>query len=289
MRIGLQIPNFTVPGSPPLRGLLKTIVQLADQRGFASLWVMDHFFQIPLLGPPQGEMLEAYATLNYFAGLTEKVTLGALVTGVIYRHPGILVKTVTTLDVLSGGRARLGIGAGWYEREAKGLGVPFPAMKVRFEQLEEALQIARQMWSADDGPYHGRHYHLAETLCSPQPVRRPHPPILIGGGGERKTLRLVARYGDACNLFDHLGWDALRRKLEILERHCDAVGRPPAEVEKTTLGTVVPGTPSADVIRRCRQAAAIGVQHMVFNFPDLHEIAPLERFAAEVIPAVAAF
>lgn len=289
MRIGLQIPNFTFPGSPALPGVLKDIAQAADDGGFYSLWVMDHFFQIEFVGPPQLEMLEAYSTLGYFAGVTEKVKLGALVTGVVYRYPGILVKNVTTLDVLSGGRAYFGIGAAWFEREANGLGVPFAGVKVRFEQLEEALQIARQMWSSDDGAYNGKHYQLVETLCSPQPVSKPHPPILIGGGGEKKTLRLVAQYGEACNLFDRVGWDVLKHKLDVLKRHCDDVGRPYEQVEKTTLGTILPTMASADIIRHCRQAADLGIQHMIFNFVNVHEIKPLLMFAKEVIPAVAGF
>lgn len=289
MRIGLQIPNFTFPGSPALPGVLKDIAQAADDGGFYSLWVMDHFFQVEFVGPPQLEMLEAYSTLGYFAGVTEKVKLGALVTGVVYRYPGILVKNVTTLDVLSGGRAYFGIGAAWFEREANGLGVPFAGVKVRFEQLEEALQIARQMWSSDDGAYNGKHYQLVETLCSPQPVSKPHPPILIGGGGEKKTLRLVAQYGEACNLFDRVGWDVLKHKLDVLKRHCDDVGRPYEQVEKTTLGTILPTMASADIIRHCRQAADLGIQHMIFNFVNVHEIKPLLMFAKEVIPAVAGF
>lgn len=286
MRIGLQIPNFTFPGSPPLRDALREIVQAADAGGFDSLWVMDHFFQIQYVGPPDHEMLEAYATLGYFAGLTRRVKLGALVTGVVYRAPAILAKTVTTLDVVSGGRAYLGIGAAWFEREAKGLGVPFPPVRERFEQLEEALQIVEQMWSANNGPYHGRHYQLAETLCRPQPVTTPHPPILIGGLGERKTLRLVAQYGDACNLFDRIGWDALGHKLDVLKRHCERIGRPYEAIEKTTLGSILPTTTSAEIVARCRRGAALGIQHMIFNVAEVETIVPVERLARDVIPEV---
>jgi len=287
VRIGIQVPNFTYPGSPALRGVLKAIAQAADQGGFHSLWVMDHFFQIQYIGPPEHEMLEGYSALSYVAGITERVKLGTLVTGVVYRYPGILAKTATTLDVLSGGRAYLGIGAAWFEREAVALGVPFPALKERFERLEETLRIAKQMWSPDNGPFAGKHYRLAETLCQPQPVTRPHPPILIGGGGERKTLRLVARYADACNLFEQTGWEAIRGKLEVLKRHCEAEGRPYGMIEKTTLGTIAPGTSTAEIVARCKQGAALGIQHMIFNFPDVHEIRPVERLAREVIPAVA--
>jgi F420-dependent oxidoreductase-like protein len=297
MRIGLQIPNFTWPGGPStIAGTLAEIARTADQAGFASLWVMDHFFQIGSrdraigLGPAEDEMLEGYNTLAYLAALTQNVKLGTLVTGVIYRYPGILVKTVTTLDVLSGGRAYLGIGAAWFEREAVGLGVPYPSTSERFERLEEALQIAHQMWSDNIGPYTGKHYQLAETLSSPQPLTRPHPPILIGGGGEQKTLRLVAQYADACNLFARMGTDVLRAKLDVLRRHCNAAGRDYATIEKTTLDTayLAPGQQSpAEIVDLCRSLSALGIQHAIFNMPNVHEITPLATFAREIIPAVA--
>ena len=297
MRIGLQVPNFTWPGGPPaIAGTLREIAGAAETAGFSSLWVMDHFFQIGSrdramgLGPAEDEMLEGYSTLAYLAALTQRVQLGTLVTGAIYRYPGILIKTVTTLDVLSGGRAYLGIGAGWFEREARGLGAPFPPLAERFERLEETLQIARQMWSDNDGPYVGRHFQLAETLNHPQPLARPHPPILIGGGGERKTLRLVAQYADACNFFASMGDAALRSKLDVLQRHCDDVGRDYAAIEKTTLDTahLVPGGQSAAaIIDLCRSLAAAGIQHAIFNMPNVHEITPLETFGREIIPAVA--
>jgi F420-dependent oxidoreductase-like protein len=298
MKIGLQISNFTWPNGPVDIGRkLAEIAQTADDAGFASLWVMDHFFQIGSrdramgLGPAEDEMLEGYSTLAYLAGLTKKVKLGTLVTGVIYRHPGILVKTVTTLDVLSGGRAYLGIGAAWNEREATGLGVPFPTVAERFQRLEETLQIAKQMWSGNNGPYTGKHYRLAETLNSPQPLSKPHPPILIGGTGEKKTLRLVAQYADACNLFAGMGLDAVRGKLDVLKRHCDNVGRSYDEIEKTTLNTVrlASGQMNAsDVIEQCRTLASLGIQHVIFNMPNVHEITPLETFGREIIPAVTA-
>ncbi len=286
MRIGLQIPSFTYPSSPALRDILKDIVQTADEGGFYSVWVMDHHFQIEFAGPPENEMLEAYSTLSYFAGLTEKVKLGALVTGVVYRYPGILAKTVSTLDVLSGGRAYLGIGAAWFDREARGLGVPFPEVKERFERLEETLQIILQMWSDNVGAYNGKHYQLAETLNSPQPITKPHPPIMIGGTGEKKTLRMVAQYGDACNLFDGMGWDRVAQKLDVLKQHCEALGRPYEEIEKTTLGTILPHMTADNIVAHCRQGADLGIQHMIFNFAHVHEITPLEMFAKEVIPAV---
>lgn len=298
MKIGLQIPNFTYPGGPSqLRPVLADIARTADEAGFYSLWVMDHFFQIGSrdrrdsgLGPPEDEMLEGYSALSYFAGLTERVKLGTLVAGVIYRFPGILVKTATTLDVLSGGRAYFGIGAAWNELESRSLGVPFPPAKERLQRLEEALQIAKQMWSGNEEPYHGKYYQLARTLCSPQPLSKPHPPIMIGGGGEKKTLKLVAEYGDACNLFARIGADAIRRKLDVLRRHCDEAGRDYDEIERTILGTVelTPGKMSSkDVIEECRSLAALGIQHCIFNMPNTHEIAPIKTFGREIIPAVA--
>jgi F420-dependent oxidoreductase-like protein len=235
-------------------------------------------------------MLEAYATLGYLAGITRRLKLGTLVTGVIYRHPGPLVKIVSTLDVLSGGRAYLGIGAAWFEREALGLGVPFPPLKERFERLEEALQIAHQMWSGKVQPYRSKHYQLAETLNSPQPLSRPHPPILVGGMGEKKTLKLVAKYADACNLFAHAGVDELRKKLDILSRYCDEVGRSCDDIERTSLGTVhlsTGNTTPAEVIELCRSLASIGIQHAIFNMPNVADIKPLETFGREIIPAVA--
>ena len=251
---------------------------------------MDHFFQIEYVGPPEDPMLEGYSALSYLAGITERAKLGTLVTGVIYRYPGLLLKTVTTLDVLSGGRAYLGIGAGWFEREARGLGVPFPPTKERFEQLEETLQIAHQMWSDEVAPYHGSHYRLEETLNSPQALVRPHPPIMVGGMGERKTLRLVARYADACNLFAFAGADKIRQKLDILRGHCEEVGRSYEEIEKTALGTVnlaPDGMSAGEVIEHCRELNDAGIQHLIFNMPDVHELTPLETFGEGIIPAVA--
>ncbi len=291
MRIGLQIPSFTWPGGEEqIAHHLADIARTADLAGFSSLWVMDHFFQIRGVGQPEEPMLESYSTLAYMASLTHQTRLGTMVTGVVYRHPGILVKTVTTLDVLSGGRAYLGIGAAWNEEEARGLGLPFPPLKQRFERLEEALQIALQMWSENNGPYQGKYYQLAETLNSPQALSKPHPPILIGGTGEKKTLRLVARYADACNCFARLGMDELRRKLEVLQEHCAKEGRNYSAIEKTALDTVhlAPGQMSvSQVIEKCQELAGVGFQHLIFNMPNVYEITPLEVFGKEIIPAVA--
>jgi F420-dependent oxidoreductase-like protein len=235
MKLAIHFPNFTLPGLPEsLAGILTATARAAEDGGCSTFTVMDHWFQMEQLATSQDPMLEGYTTLGFLAGRTERMTLGLLVTGVTYRHPGLLAKTVTTLDVLSGGRAQLGIGAAWYEREHLGLGVPFPPLSERFERLEEALQICLQMWSDDDGPYEGRYYQLAETICSPRPVSQPRPPILIGGSGEKKTLRLVARYADACNLFAP-DPSVVAHKLEVLDRHCDAESRDPAGIERTII------------------------------------------------------
>src|SRR5512140_3610123 len=297
MRIGLQIPNFTYPGGPArLAATLADVVRAADEAGFYSVWVMDHFFQIGSrdrqsgLGPPEDEMLESYSTLSYFAALTQRVKLGALVTGVVYRYPGILVKTVTTLDVLSGGRAYFGLGAAWNETESRALGVPFPPPKERLDREEETLQIALQMWSGNDGPYNGKYYHLERTLCSPMPLSQPHPPIMIGGGGEQRTLRLVAHYADACNLFSRMGDDTIRHKLDVLKRHCDEVGRNYGDIERTTLSTVwlAPDKMSPkDIIQECQHMAELGIQQCIFNMPNVHEVTPVESFGKHIIPEVA--
>ena len=240
MKLAIHFPNFTLPGQPgSLAGILAATARAAEDGGCSTFTVMDHWFQMEQLATSEDPMLEGYTTLGFLAGRTERMTLGLLVTGVTYRHPGLLAKTVTTLDVLSGGRAQLGIGAAWYEREHLGLGVPFPPVSERFERLEEALQICLQMWSDDDGPYEGRYYRLAETICSPRPVRQPRPPILIGGSGEKKTLRLVARYADACNLFAP-DPSVVAHKLEVLDRHCDAESRDPAALERTIIFSADP-------------------------------------------------
>lgn len=291
MRLGLQIPRFTWPGGGAQIGpTLAEIARTADDAGFYSLWVMDHFFQIGMVGEVDEPMLEGYSALSYMAGVTKRARLGTLVTGVVYRYPGILVKTASTLDVLSGGRAYLGIGAAWNEREAHGLGVPFPPTKERFEQLEETLQIAQQMWAGKVESYTGKHYQLAETLNSPQVLSKPHPPIMIGGMGEQKTLRLVAQYADACNLFARVGPDVLRSKLDVLRRHCEDVGRPYDEIERTALDHVQfgeGGVTADQLIESCRGLAALGIQHLIISLPNVHEIAPLEQIGREVIPAIA--
>lgn len=292
MKIGLQIPRFDWPGSPQNLGAkFAEIGRTADEMGFASIWVMDHYFQIGGgIGNAEDPMLEGYSALNFLAGVTKRARLGTMVTGANYRAPGFLVKQVTTLDVLSGGRAWLGIGAGWYEREAVGLGMPFPPLKERFERLEETLQIAKQMWSGDFLPYQGKHYHLAEPMNNPQPLTKPHPPILIGTGGEKKGLRLVAQYADACNLFAFGDLAPIEHKLDVLKRHCEELGRDYNHIERTVLTSFnagADGTGVGEVIATCRALARLGVQHVIFSaVPNVHELTPLALIGREVIPAV---
>lgn len=291
MKLGLQVPSFNWPGGAGRAGpTLSRIGMAAEEAGFSSLWVMDHFFQIEMIGKPEEPMFEAYNTLNYLAAVTREIRLGALVTGVIYRYPAILVKTMTTLDVLCGGRAYFGIGAGWYEREAIALGVPFPPMKERFERLEETVQIALQMWSGKVAPYEGKHYRLAETLCSPLPIAKPHPPIMIGGAGEKRTLPLVAKYANACNLYAFESSDEVRRKLDVLRRYCEAIGRAFEDIERTAIGAIDlrrGATSTREAIEYCRRVAEAGIQHLIVSMPGDFELTPIEQMGEEVIPAVA--
>lgn len=267
MHLDLHIPRFDWVGDPADTGpRLADLARRAETIGVRTISFMDHYFQMERMAPAEDPMLEGYTSLGYLAGLTERVRLRLLVTGVTYRHPGILAKTVATLDVLSGGRAELGIGAAWYEREHRGLGVPFPSTAERFERLEEAIEICEQMWGDDDGPFHGRHYQLEETLCRPRPLSRPRPRILIGGGGERKTLRLVARYADACNLMGTP--DEVAHKVDVLRRHCQDIGRDPATVEVTALFRDLPSSPTVDdVVTRAEALAAVGVSTLVTAAP----------------------
>jgi len=288
VQIGVQIPDFTTPGGPARLGAdLAAVGRTADQAGFGFIAVMDHFFQIRAIGPPEREMLEAYTTLGYLAGVTSRAKLLTVVTGAVYRHPGILAKIVTTLDVLSGGRAWLGIGAAWNDEESRGLGIPFPPLAERFERLEETLQICLQMWRGDEAPYRGRHYQLDRPLNSPQALTRPHPPILIGGSGERKTLRLVARYAQACNLF--AGPD-LARKLDVLRAHCDAEGRDYDEITKTCyfiFDVGEKGEKAAEVVDQLGNLAQMGFQAAIGGVANVWDVTPLEIIGTEVIPHVA--
>lgn len=293
MRIGLHIPKFTWQGgAAALSERLAAVARTADDAGFSFITVMDHFFQIGPQGPVELEMLEGYSALAFLAGQTRRVRLGTMVTGVTYRHPGVLVKTVTTLDVLSRGRAFLGLGAAWFEREHLGLGVPYPPLKERFERLEEALQIAHQMFAGKVTPYEGRHYRLAEPLLSPAPLSQPRIPILVGGSGEQKTLRLVAKYADGCNLFGDP--DTQRQKLSILQRHCDEVGRPYAEILRTANNRITVTAEGKDdsltpaqALQQIRALGEAGVQLVNFSMPNVATLEPLEIFGREIIPAVA--
>jgi F420-dependent oxidoreductase-like protein len=291
MKIGLTIPDFTWTGGPAKLGsTLADIARTADQAGFESIWVMDHFWQIRGNGPPEQEMLEGYTALAFMAGLTSRARLGTMVTGAVYRYPGVLAKTVTTLDVLSGGRAWLGIGAAWNEAESRGLGIPFPPITERFERLEETLRICLEMWKGKRGsekPFAGAHYQLERPLNSPQSLTRPHPPILIGGGGEKKTLRLVAKYADACNLFP---MPELPHKLDVLREHCRAEGRNYDEIEKTAMFRFDVGDNGdkvGQVINGLRWLAGMGIQTAIGSVPNIDRIKPLEIIGQKVIPAVA--
>jgi F420-dependent oxidoreductase-like protein len=262
MDIDVHFAGFTLPAGVPIAPTLARTARVADQGGAAVFTLMDHYFQMEGMGGPAAPMLEGYTALGFVAAHTERLRLGLLVTGVTYRHPGLLAKIVTTLDVLSSGRAQLGIGAAWYEREHRGLGVPFPPLAERFERLEETLQICRQMWSDDDGPYEGTHYSLAETICVPRPISRGGPPVVVGGSGERKTLRLVARYADACNLF--AGEPAeVARKVAVLHRHCEDAGRDPDDIRVTVIAPTDPlADPLADIdgfLTRMEALAGVGV------------------------------
>ncbi|MDE3204933.1 MAG: LLM class F420-dependent oxidoreductase [Acidobacteriota bacterium] len=261
--LDLHVHRFDWAGGPAGIGPgVLDLARRAEAIGVRTLSFMDHFFQMEQMAPAEDPMLEGYTALGFVAAATERLRLRLLVTGVTYRHPGLLAKTVTTLDVLSQGRAELGLGAAWYEREHRGLGVPFPPLSDRFEMLEEALQICLQMWSDDNGPFEGRHYQLAETLCSPPPLSQPRPRILIGGGGERKTLRLVARYADACNFFG--GRDEIVHKLDVLRRHCDDFGRDPNEIEVTaSFRDLTPGAGVAEVVAAAESLASVGVSTLV--------------------------
>jgi F420-dependent oxidoreductase-like protein len=285
MRIGLQLPFFDWDGRHAER--LAAIATAAEDAGFYSLWVMDHFFQMEMAGDAADPMLEAYTTLGYLAGKTQQIKLGVLVTGVIYRHPGILAKTVTTLDVLSQGRAYLGIGAAWYEREALGLGVPFPPLAQRFEQLEETLQIVKQMWSENNGEHRGVHFTLNETLNYPQPISHPHPPIMIGGMGEKKTLRMVAQYGNASNFDTGIGVEGLRHKLDVLREHCDVLGRDYNAIEKTVIHHVPSMEALAEIPALCAAWAEIGIDQAIFNMRGVETITPIEAFGRDIIPVAA--
>ncbi|MEU1432040.1 LLM class F420-dependent oxidoreductase [Nocardia sp. NPDC005746] len=288
MDLGLHYWNFSTPAEPALIApTLARTARIAEQAGFAQFSVMDHYFQMEYTAAHDEPMLEGYTTLGFVAALTERMRLGVLVTGVMYRYPGLLAKIVTTLDVLSGGRAELGIGASWYEREQRALGVPVVPVGERFERLEETLRVCLQMWGPDNGPFKGEHYELAETVCVPAPLSRPHPPILIGGGGEKKTLLLVARYADACNLFASSVED-VAHKLEVLRGHCAAEGRDYDAIRKTALYVApIALTDPDQVLRDAEQLAGLGIAQLDF-MPDREPVAYATEFAERLLPRLAA-
>lgn len=293
MHVGLQIPSFKYPGgTAAIRPKLKEIVTTAEAAGFHSFWVMDHYYQIKnLFGEAYNDpMLESYTTLGYLAGLTEKAYLGVMVTGVIYRLPSVLLKMVNTLDIVSGGRAYLGIGAAWYEEEAEGFGVPYPSTGERFEMLEDTLQLAHALWAGDEISFKGKRFSAPKITNNPRPLSQPHPRILIGGRGPNKTLRMTAQYADACNLFEFYGQDGMREALDTLKAHCERLGRNYDDIEKTSLGTVhlTAGEDTVEsVLGRLKSLREMGVTHAIFNMPNVYEIKPLETFGKEIIPAVA--
>ena len=265
MRISLSVTSYTSPaGAEGIGADLAAVARAADEGGLDTVWVADHLLQADPTSSPDAEMLEAYTTLGYLAARTERVRLGTMVTGVTFRPPALLVKAVTTLDVLSGGRAWLGVGAGYGEEEARAMGLHLPPVAERFERLTDTLEIARRMWSGDASPYVGRRDRLEHPIGSPLPLTRPHPPVLIGGMGEQQTLRLVAEHGDACNLFDIPdGGRTVRHKLDVLARHCADVGRPFGEIDKTVSTALAPGESTSSFVGRCRVLAGLGIEHVV--------------------------
>ena len=290
MRVGLHISDFTWEGgAAELSARMGAIAQRAEEAGVDRISVMDHLWQISMIGPPEHEMLEAYTALGWLAAKTSRVELLTMVTAVVYREPGLLATAVSTLDVLSGGRAILGIGAAWNGDESRGLGLLFPPTAERFERLEEAIAICKQMWSDDDGPFDGKHYHLGRTLNSPQALRKPHPPILIGGGGEKKTLRLVARHADACNIGIYDIAEAAH-KLDVLRQHCEAEGRPYEAIEKTGQYRYNLGENGENVqatIEYLHQAAELGFSQVHGSLIGVSNPRQLDLLAERVIPAVA--
>ena len=285
MELGLHVADFTWSGGgPQLAPSLARVATTAEDAGFTRLTVMDHFWQITGLGPPEHEMLEAYTTLGFLAAHTERMLLHTLVTGVVYREPGLLAKSITTLDVLSGGRAGLGIGAAWNEEESLGLGLPFPPTAERFERLEETLQICLQMWSESEEPFDGAHYHLGRTLSSPQNLTAPRPRIMIGGIGERKTLRLVAKYADACNLF---GGPEVAHKLDVLRGHCEREGRDYDEVEKTVTVMADVSDGPEPFVEQLHALHELGITVAYVMIPGPDPFGPLDTLGTKVIPEIA--
>jgi len=289
VKLGIQIPSFSWPGGNAALGpTLGRVARQADDIGVDSIWVMDHFFQIRGVGPAEEPMLEGWTTLGYLAANTQHARLGLMVGGVHYRLPGLWVKAATTLDVLSGGRAWLGIGAAWNEEESRSLGFPCPPLGERFEMLEETLQIAHQMWEGERGTearFDGRQFHASRLMNSPQSISRPRVPIMIGGGGERKTLRIVAQYADATNVFG--GPEAIAHKYEVLREHCVAVGRNYDEIERSNLQSIdLQRTSPSAVVDRFGELSDAGAQHIIFSVADIHDPKNLETIGRDIVPQV---
>jgi F420-dependent oxidoreductase-like protein len=287
MKFGLQINNFTWPGGAEAIGpTLARVTRAADDAGFDSIWVMDHFFQIRGGGPPEAPMLDGMTALGFMAAHSEKARIGLMVGGIHYRAPGLWIKAHTTLDVLTGGRAWFGIGAAWNEEESVALGFPMPPLRERFEWLEDTLQMAYGMWSGGSGSgerFEGRQVTATRLLNSPQAISRPRVPIMIGGGGEQKTLRLVAQYADACNVFG--GPERIAHKYAVLREHCERLGRPYEEIERSNLQGVDLDNESADeVVDRFGALGEAGAQHIIFSLRGVTDTAKLERLGAEVFP-----
>jgi F420-dependent oxidoreductase-like protein len=294
MKFGIQIDSFTWPGrTPELGPTFERVVRTADDVGYDSIWVMDHFFQIRGVGPEEDPMLEGMTALGFAAAITKRARLGLMVGGIHYRLPALWIKSTTTLDVLSGGRAWFGIGAAWNESESRALGFPFPPLGRRFEMLEETLRMAHEMWQGERGSgaaFQGRHYQAGRLMNSPQSISRPRVPIMVGGGGEQKTLRLVAQYADACNV----GWgnpESIHHKIEVLRGHCETIGRPLDEIEITTLMDVdvsasgARGLPSPDrLVQQIGELADVGVDHLLMSVPQVHDTSKLEILGRDVFP-----
>jgi F420-dependent oxidoreductase-like protein len=306
LKFGLQHPNFTFDGQgAEVVEKLRTLAQKAESLGFDSFWVMDHFHQIQNVGQPQEPMLEGWTTQAVVAGLTEKIKLGTLVTGIVYRHPSVLAKIGATLDVLSKGRLFMGIGAAWNVEEARAYGIPFPPVGERMQRLEEAAQIITKMWTEERTSFTGKFYQLSDAYCNPKPIQKPHPPIMIGGSGERRTLKIVAKYGDACNIFGSV--ETVRQKLGVLREHCHLVGKDYDSILKTKLGHVVIdknkeivtaavkrlpedrrkeyaiyGTPE-EVRKQIEAFREVGIEYLIVNLEPDRELQALDLFASEVV------
>ena len=287
MKFGLQINSFTWPGGPGEIGpTLARVTRAADDAGFDSIWVMDHFFQIRGLGPPEAPMLDGMTALGFMAAHSEKARIGLMVGGIHYRPPGLWIKAHTTLDVLTGGRAWFGIGAAWNEEESRALGFPMPPLRERFEWLEDTLKMAYGMWSGGSGSgeaFEGKQVTASRLLNSPQSISRPRVPIMIGGGGERKTLRLVAQYADGCNVFG--GPERIAHKYAVLREHCEKLGRPYEEIERSCLPSVDLDRESPqEVVDRFGALGEAGAQHIIFSLRGVADTSKLERLGAEVFP-----